>query len=72
MENTKKMELINELFEVEDGELTPETELDSRPEWDSVMKLSLIVMIDDECGKTLGSEQIKGFKTIQDIMDFMD
>lgn len=72
MDNVKKMELITELFEVEDGGLTPETELTSRSEWDSVMKLSLIVMIDDECGKTLGSEQIKAFKTIQDIMDYMD
>ena len=72
MENTKKLELLTELFELEDGELTPETELDSLEEWDSVMKLSLIVMIDDECGKTLGSAQIKEFKTIQDIMDFME
>lgn len=72
MENTKKMELLTELFEVEAGTLKPETELASMPEWDSVMKLSLIVMIDDECGKTLGNDKIKSFKTIQDIMDFMD
>ncbi len=70
MDNNKKMELLTDLFEME--ELTVETELAELENWDSMMKLSLIVMMDDELGKTLSGEQISAFKTVQDILDFMD
>lgn len=33
--------------------------------------LSLIIMMDDECGKELTREDIGSFKTIGDIMRFM-
>ena len=72
MENTRKLELLTELFEMEEGELTPNTQLEELDCWESVTILSLIVMIDDECDKTISSEQIKKFKTVQDIMDIMD
>ena len=72
MDNEKKMELIEELFDVESGDITPETELDSLEEWSSLTKLSLIVMIDEECGKTINNEVIKSLKTVQDIMNIMD
>ena len=72
MENQKKMELLEELFEVEPGELEPTVELSSLENWDSMLKLSLIVMMDDECGKKLTGDAIKGFRTLQDIMDYMD
>lgn len=41
------------------------------PEYDSMAKLSLIVMMDEECGKKLTGEQIREIKTVQDILDFM-
>lgn len=72
MDNKKKMELLEEIFEVESGEITPDIVLADWPAWDSMAKLSLIVMMDDECGKTLTSGDIKGFSTVQDILDFMD
>lgn len=72
MDNAKKMELLEELFEVESGEITPDIVLADWPKWDSMAKLSLIVMMDDECGKTLTSGDIKGFSTVQDILNFMD
>ena len=71
MNDEKKMALLEEMFEVDEGSLTPETELSSIENWDSMMKLTLIVLMDDECGKTLKSDDIKGFKTIKDIMDYM-
>lgn len=70
MDNNKKMELLTDLFEME--ELTPETQLAELENWDSMMKLSLIVMMDDELGKALSGEQISTFQTVQDIMAFMD
>lgn len=71
MTDEKKLELIEEVLDVEPGSLTPDRELSSIDEWDSLARLSLIVMIDDECGKTLTNDDIKVLRTIQDIMDVM-
>jgi acyl carrier protein len=34
-------------------------------------KLTIIVLCDDEFGKKLTGEQIKSFKKVKDILDFM-
>ncbi len=67
----EKLALLEDMFEMDEGTLDPAMELEDIEEWDSMAKLSLIVLMDDECGKTLKSEDIKKFKTIQDILDFM-
>lgn len=72
MSNQEKMALLEDMFEVDEGTLTPEMELSEIDNWDSMTKLSLIVLVDEECGKTLKSDDIKKFNTIQDILDFMD
>ena len=71
MDTTQKLALLEEMFDLDEGTLDAATELDAIDEWDSMAKLSLIVLMDDECGKTLKSDDIKKFKTIQDILDFM-
>lgn len=71
MTNNEKMALLEDMFEVDAGTLKPETELTSLENWDSMMKLSLIVLVDEECGKTLKSDDMKKFVTLQDIMDYM-
>lgn len=68
----KKLALLEEMFELEEGELKAETALEDLEEWDSMAKLSLIVLMDDECGKILKSDDIKTFVTIQDILNFME
>ena len=72
MELEKKIELLADLFEVEPEEIVAEQVLDEFDAWDSMSKLSLIVLMDDECGKKLTGEQILQFKTLGDIMDFME
>lgn len=71
MDKDKKIELLADLFEVEPQEIVESQELDSFEPWDSMSKLSLIVLMDDECGKKLTGEQIRAFKTIGDIIAFM-
>ncbi len=71
METEKKLEKLAEILELEDGELTADMVLDEIDEYDSMAKLSLIVLMSDEFNKQLTSEEIKGFKTVQDILDFM-
>jgi len=72
MDNKKKIEMLEDLFELEAGTLSPETVLSDIEEYDSMSKLSLIVMMDDEFGKKLTGEQILKFKTIGDIINFME
>ena len=71
MTQEEKIALLEETLELDGGTLKPETVLDSIEEYDSMAKLSLIVMMDDELDKKLTGEQIREFKTVQDILDFM-
>ena len=71
MTQEEKIALLEDMLELDGGSLTPETELSSIEEYDSMAKLSLIVLMDEECGKKLTGEKIREFKTIQDILDFM-
>lgn len=71
MTQEEKITLLEDMLELDGGSLTPETELSSIEEYDSMAKLSLIVLMDEECGKKLTGEKIREFKTIQDILDFM-
>lgn len=72
MTNEEKIAMLEDLLELDGGSLKPEMVLNNIPEYDSMAKLSLIVMMDDEFGKKLTGEQIREFKTVQDILDFMD
>ena len=71
MTQEEKIALLEETLEMDEGTLTPETVLSNIEQYDSMAKLSLIVMMDDECNKKLTGEQIREFKTVKDILDFM-
>ena len=71
MSENEKITLLEEVFDVEEGTLKPEMQLSEIEEFDSMTKLSLIVMVDEQFGKTITGTDINGFKTIQDIMDIM-
>lgn len=71
MTNEKKIELLEELLEVDEGTLQPEMELADLENWDSMTALSLIVMIDEECGKRITGNDVKSMQSIQDIMNIM-
>ena len=66
------IEMIEEMLDVEDGSLNEESNLSEIPEYDSMTKLSLIVMCDDEFGKRLTGERMVEFSTIKDILDFIE
>jgi acyl carrier protein len=71
MEDAKKLALLEEAFEMEEGVLAADMVLEDIEEYNSMAKLALIVLMSDEFNKKLTSDQIKAFKTVQDIMDFM-
>lgn len=71
MTNEEKIAMLEDILELENGTLSAETELASVDEYDSMAKLSLIVLMDDEFNKKLTGEKIREFKTVQDVLDFM-
>lgn len=71
MKQEEKIALLEDMLELDGGSLMPETVLAEIDEYDSMAKLSLIVLMDDEFGKQLTGEQIREFKTVQNILDFM-
>lgn len=70
MTQQEQMELLEEMFEVDAGTMKPETALDTLP-WDSMAMLSLIALVNEHYGKRIAGAQIKGFKTIADILAVM-
>ena len=71
MTNEEKIALLEDMLDLDGGTLKPETELSDIEEYDSMAKLSLIVMFDDEFGKKLTGEEIRTFKTVGDILSSM-
>ena len=72
MDNAKKIELLEDMMDLDAGTLTPETELASLDEWDSLAKLSLIILFKDEFDKKITGEQVRAFTTVGEILDCMD
>lgn len=72
MTENEKLRLIEETLECDEGTLTAETVLDNIENYDSMAKLSLIVLFDDELGKKLTGDQIKQFETVGDILTAME
>lgn len=72
MTTEEKINMLEEAFEMDKGSLSPDMELADIDEFDSIAKLSLIVLMDDEFGKTIKSDDIKALVTVQDILDIME
>jgi acyl carrier protein len=72
MTNQEKIALLEEMMELDSGTLNEDTALTDIEEWDSMAALSLIVVMDENFNKKLSGAQIKGFKSVQDILDFME
>ena len=72
MAEKEKLALLEETFDMDEGSLSPEMELADIEEYDSMTKLSLIVMVEEEFGKKLSGAEIKEFKTVKDILKVME
>ena len=71
MSDKEKLALLEEAFDMDEGTLSADMQLNEIEEYDSMTKLSLIVMVDEEFGKKLTGAEIKKFKRIQDILNIM-
>ncbi|MDD2228155.1 MAG: acyl carrier protein [Candidatus Cloacimonetes bacterium] len=71
METNEKIAMLEEMLEIDEGTLKEDTQLDNIAEWDSMSKLSLIVLLDDEFEVSVNGDQIRSLKSIKDILDLM-
>lgn len=72
MTNEKKIELLEDMMELEAGTLTPETVLGNLEEWDSIALLSFIALVDDEFDKIIKGSVVKEQKTVADLLALME
>ncbi len=71
MTDERKIELIEDLLEVDAGTISPEMQLEDVENWDSMTALALIVMIDEECGRRITGNDVKAMRSVRDIMNIM-
>ncbi len=67
----KIIEMLEEVMEVDEGVLTMETELEDIEEWDSISKLALMAEVKRNWNKKLTAEDLKSFKVVKDIYDYL-
>lgn len=72
MTEQEKLALLEETIEADEGSLKPEMELESVEEYDSLAKLSIIVMVEDNFGRKLTANDVRAFKTVGDILKCME
>jgi len=72
MSEREKLALLEDMLELEEGDLTLDKSLDDIDEYDSMAKLSLIVLMEDEFGVKLTGDVIRGFETVGDIVALMN
>ncbi|MED4888204.1 acyl carrier protein [Lysinibacillus sp. FSL R7-0073] len=68
MTELEKLSMLEEMLEVDEGSLTPETILVDLEEWDSIAIISFIALLDDEFEKAIKGSEIKEFKTVADAL----
>jgi acyl carrier protein len=72
MNSQELLNKLEDLFDLSEGTLDVEMDLNSIPEFDSMAKLSLIVFSDDEFDKKLTAEQLNEFVKVKDIVNFLN
>ena len=68
----EKLEVLEDVLELDEGTLNVEDSLEDIEEWDSMSKLYLVSYVKKEMNKRLTVDEIKNFKTVQDICDYLD
>lgn len=68
----EKLEVLEDILEMDEGTLKVEDSLEDIDEWDSMSKLYLATYVKKEMQKRLTVDEIKNFETVQDICDYLD
>ena len=71
MTQEEKIEILEDMFEVDPGTIKPEMNMDGLP-WDSIAMLSLIALVNERFNKRLNGPQLRSFNSIKDVLDVME
>lgn len=72
MTDQEKLAALEEIMELDEGSVTPETRLEDIEEWDSLSALSFVVLLGDEFERQITGKEIREFQTIADMMKVME
>lgn len=72
MDIKEKLKKIEDVLDVESGSVSPDTILEDLEEWDSLAALSFVVMMQDDFNKKITGQVIRGFISVQDMIDIME
>lgn len=67
----KKLALLEETIEAEEGTLKPEMALDDVEEYNSLTSLGVVIMLEDNFGKKVSGADMRKLKTVQDLLGLM-
>lgn len=68
----EKIAKLEEIMELDEGELKVTDKLEDYDEWDSIAVLSFIAMMDSDFHKTVKGAEVKAFETVQDAVNMME
>ena len=72
MNEKEKLNLLEEIMELDENTLSPDDILEEYAEWDSISALSFIAMMDEKFGKTISGKEVKEFKFVSDALNIME
>ncbi|MBR6209613.1 MAG: acyl carrier protein [Clostridiales bacterium] len=72
MSTEEKIAKIEEIMELDAGELSIDSRLVDLDEWDSISILSFVAMVGDEFGREISTEETKSIVTVGDAIKFME
>lgn len=72
MSEKEKIELLEEMMDLDAGTLKADDTLADFEEWDSLTALTFISEMDERFGKKVTGEQIKAFVTVADAIALME
>lgn len=72
MSEKEKLALLEETLEADEGSLSAEMGLDEVESYDSLARLSIVVMMEDHFHKKVSANDIRAFQTVGDILRFME
>lgn len=71
MTTEEKIALLEDIMELDEGELDINAVLEDFEEWDSLAKLSLMATIKRLYNNVISVEEIRNFVTVKDICDYL-
>lgn len=67
----EKLEILEEIFEMDEGTLEEDMVLEDIEEWDSMSKLYLVSYVKKNMKKRLTVDEVKEFVKVKDICDYL-